>query len=80
MDDRAEQVSHQLCGLDSDWEAEFARVAEQHPNVISYVKNQGLGLEIPYKDGSTARSYVPDFIVQIDDGTVRTIRFISSSR
>ena len=54
--------------LDSDWEAEFARVAEQHPNVISYVKNQGLGLEIPYKDGSTARSYIPDFIVQVDDG------------
>jgi len=54
--------------LGSDWEAEFARVAEQHPNVISYVKNQGLGLEIPYKDGSMARIYVPDFIVQIDDG------------
>ena len=54
--------------LDSDWEAEFARVAEQHPNVISYVKNQGLGLEIPYKDGSTARDYVPDFIVRLDDG------------
>ena len=54
--------------LDSDWEAEFARVAEQHPNVISYVKNQGLGLEVPYKDGSMARAYIPDFIVQIDDG------------
>ena len=54
--------------LDSDWEAEFARVAEQNPSVMSYVKNQGLGLEIPYKDGSTARSYIPDFIVQIDDG------------
>lgn len=54
--------------LDSDWEAEFARVAEQHERVISYVKNQGLGLEIPYKDGSTARTYIPDFIVQIDDG------------
>ena len=54
--------------LDSDWEAEFARVAEQHSSVISYVKNQGLGLEIPYKDGSMARAYIPDFIVQIDDG------------
>ena len=54
--------------LDSDWEAELARVAEQHPRVICYVKNQGLGLEIPYKDGSMARSYIPDFIVQIDDG------------
>ena len=54
--------------LDSDWEAEFARVAQQSSNVISYVKNQGLGLEIPYKDGTTARAYIPDFIVQIDDG------------
>ena len=54
--------------LDNDWEAELARVAEQNPNVISYVKNQGLGFEIPYKDGSTARAYIPDFIVQIDDG------------
>ncbi|GJL98771.1 MAG: restriction endonuclease [Methyloligella sp.] len=53
---------------DSDWEAEFARVAEQHPNVISYVKNQGLGLEVPYKDGVMSRIYIPDFIVQIDDG------------
>lgn len=54
--------------LDSDWEAEFARVAEQHPKVVGYVKNQGLGLEVPYKDGSSARVYLPDFVVQIDDG------------
>ncbi|MEL6709369.1 MAG: DEAD/DEAH box helicase family protein [Pseudomonadota bacterium] len=53
---------------DSDWEAEFSRVAENHPKVISYVKNQGLGFTVPYKDGDTAREYVPDFIVQIDDG------------
>lgn len=59
-------VNYVVC--DSDWEAEFARVAEQHPRVISYVKNQGLGLEVPYKDGSTARRYLPDFIVRIDDG------------
>ena len=54
--------------LDSAWEAEFARVVEDHPRVISYIKNQGLGLEVPYKDGSTARIYLPDFIVRIDDG------------
>ena len=53
---------------DSGWEAEFARAAEAHPRVISYVKNQGLGLEVPYKDGAVARLYVPDFIVNIDDG------------
>ena len=50
--------------------AEFARVAEGHPRVVSYVKNQGLGLEVPYLSGSTPRKYLPDFIVQIDDGSV----------
>ncbi|MBF0184379.1 MAG: hypothetical protein HQM06_08325 [Magnetococcales bacterium] len=53
---------------DSDWEAEFCRVAEAHPLVQAYVKNQGLGLEVPYLMGSTRRKYLPDFIVQIDDG------------
>jgi len=53
---------------DSGWEEQLALAAETHPNVISYVKNQGLGLEIPYKDGSTARTYIPDFIVVVDDG------------
>lgn len=56
---------------DSGWEAEFARAAEAHPRVIAYVKNQGLGLEVPYRDGATAKHYVPDFIVQIDDGKSR---------
>lgn len=53
---------------DSDWEAEFCRVAEAHPKVRSYVKNQNLGLEVPYLMGSTPRKYLPDFIVQVDDG------------
>ena len=54
--------------LDSDWEAEFCRVVEAHPNVIAYVKNHNLGFEAPYKFGSIARTYIPDFIVQVDDG------------
>jgi len=54
--------------LDSDWEAEFCRVAEAHPKVIAYAKNHGLGLEVPYKYGSETRRYLPDFIVQVDDG------------
>jgi type III restriction enzyme len=53
---------------DSDWEAEFCRVAEAHPRVRAYVKNQSLGLEIPYLMGSTPRTYLPDFIVCVDDG------------
>jgi type III restriction enzyme len=54
--------------LDSDWEAEFCRVAEQHPKVIAYTKNHNLGLEVPYRYGSENRKYLPDFIVLIDDG------------
>jgi len=54
--------------LDSDWEAEFCRVAEAHPKVKAYVKNHNLGLEVPYRFGSVMRKYLPDFIVDIDDG------------
>jgi type III restriction enzyme len=53
---------------DSEWEAELARVAEAHPRVLAYVKNQGLGLEVPYRDGAIPRKYLPDFILRIDDG------------
>ena len=54
--------------LDSDWEAEFCRVAESHPKVLAYVKNHNLGLEVPYRFGSVMRKYLPDFIVLVDDG------------
>ena len=45
--------------LDSDWEAEFCRVAERHPRVTTYVKNHALGFEIPYRRGSQPRKYLP---------------------
>jgi type III restriction enzyme len=54
--------------LDSEWEAEFCRVAESHPRVKAYVKNHNLGLEVPYRYGSEVRKYRPDFIVLVDDG------------
>ena len=54
--------------LDSDWEGEFCRVAESHPRVLAYAKNHNLGLEVPYRFGSANRIYIPDFIVQVDDG------------
>jgi type III restriction enzyme len=65
-DPRKSHINWVIC--DSDWEAEFARVAETHPRVISYVKNQNLGFEVPYVMGGTKKKYIPDFIVQIDDG------------
>jgi type III restriction enzyme len=54
--------------LDSGWEGELCHVVESHLRVRAYVKNQGLGLEVPYRYGSDSRIYIPDFIVCIDDG------------
>jgi len=65
-DPRRCHINYVVC--DSDWEAEFCRVAEDHPAVLAYAKNQGLGLEVPYQFGSTQRRYLPDFIVRVDDG------------
>jgi type III restriction enzyme len=59
-------VNYAVC--DSDWEAEFCRVVERHPRVLAYVKNQGLGFEVPYRWGSLVRRYWPDFLVRVDDG------------
>jgi type III restriction enzyme len=53
---------------DSAWELELARVVEAHPRVLAYVKNQGLQLTVPYRDGGNPKKYLPDFIVQVDDG------------
>jgi len=58
--------------LDSDWEAEFCRVVEDHPSVLAYVKNHNLGLEIPYNQGAQPHKYFPDFIVVVDDGKGET--------
>jgi type III restriction enzyme len=67
------EASAQHCHLnwlimDSDWEAEFCRAAEAHPQVRSYVKNHNLGFEVPYLVGATTHQYRPDFILKVDDG------------
>ena len=65
-DPRRCHVNWAIC--DSDWEPQLCRVVEDHPRVRAYVKNQSLGFEVPYLLGSTPKRYLPDFIVQIDDG------------
>ncbi len=67
------QTDHRRCHInwvvcDSDWEAEFCRAAEANPRVRAYVKNQGLGFEVPYLLGAAPKKYLPDFIVRVDDG------------
>ncbi|QTL03948.1 DEAD/DEAH box helicase family protein [Aquabacter sp. L1I39] len=54
--------------IDSDWEAEFCRVADRHPRVLAWVKNHNLGFEVPYRAAGEVRRYRPDFIVRLDDG------------
>jgi type III restriction enzyme len=66
------QTDSQKCHLnwaiaDSDWELEFCRIVESHPRVTAYVKNHGLGFEVPYRMGSVSRIYIPDFILLVDD-------------
>ena len=54
--------------LDGDWEKEFCDVVQGHPRVLAYVKNHGLSFEVPYHLAGVKRTYVPDFIVVLDDG------------
>jgi len=54
--------------LDSTWEGAFCRVAEAHPKVLAYVKNQNMGFEVPYRHLAENKRYIPDFILLVDDG------------
>lgn len=73
-DPQKSQVSHVV--LDSEWEAELARVLEQHPRVIAYVKNQGLQFEVPYRFNAVVRRYLPDFIVRLDVGAAEPLNLV----
>jgi len=67
-DEKRSQVNLAVC--DSSWERGFCRVVETHPRVEAYVKNAGLGFEVPYRLAGESRRYLPDFIVRVrdDDG------------
>ncbi|SDL48234.1 BPTD_3080 family restriction endonuclease [Aliiruegeria lutimaris] len=53
--------------LDSDWEGQLAQILDDHPRVLAYAKNHNLGLEVPYLCSGEPRTYLPDFLVRIDD-------------
>jgi type III restriction enzyme len=52
---------------DSGWETELAAKLEEMEEVVSYVKNQGLNLKIPYTYEGRSANYVPDFLIRIRD-------------
>jgi type III restriction enzyme len=49
------------------WESELAAKLETMPEVVSYAKNQGLQLKIPYSYEGRAANYVPDFLIRLRD-------------
>ena len=57
-----------LAACDSGWEADFCHLVEKAFWIRAYVKNQGLGFEVPYRSGTKAGVYRPDFIFLLDDG------------
>jgi type III restriction enzyme len=61
-------ISHVVADTGS-WEQKVAHALERMGEVVSYVKNQGLGQKdftIPYTMNGEERSYYPDFIARVD--------------
>ena len=60
-------LSHAV--VDSGWERTVAHALDESPRVRAWVKNERLGFEIPYRHGGTMHRHVPDFLVELGDGT-----------
>ncbi len=54
--------------VDSGWESKMAQVLEYMDEVLAYVKNDGMGLTIPYTLEGNERTYIPDFLVRVNMG------------
>ena len=54
--------------MDSGWEKYAANVAETHPEVAAWVKNDHLGFEVLYLWNGTKRKYIPDFQLRFNSG------------
>jgi type III restriction enzyme len=60
-------ISHVV--LDSGWEAKLAEVFDNEmEEVIHYAKNFQLAFTIPYTFNGEEKSYLPDYLIHIDDG------------
>ena len=51
--------------FDSGWEREAADLLGSHAAVSAWVKNDRLGLAIPYRKEGISKRYLPDFIVSL---------------
>jgi len=62
---RADRSHLNYIVTDSDWEAKFAQLLDEHLDVLAYTKNQNLGFGVPYSEQGEARTYLPDFLVRL---------------
>lgn len=63
---KTSQISH--CVFDSAWESTESYVIEKNPHVTAWAKNDHLGFEILYVFDGVVRKYLPDFLIQLDNG------------
>jgi type III restriction enzyme len=54
--------------FDLDWERQAGELLDTHPRVRAWVKNDRLGLVVPYRKEGVAKKYLPDFIVKLEGG------------
>lgn len=54
--------------IDSRWEKAAAFCLDMHPGVRAWVKNDHLGFVIPYRSDGAMRKYLPDFVIELNDG------------
>ena len=68
-------VSHVV--EDSGWEGKLAQTLEDMPEVVGYVKNQGLDFTIPYTINGAEKRYHPDFVVRMRvDGQAEPVNLV----
>jgi type III restriction enzyme len=48
----------------------------KHPKVKAYVKNYNLGFEVPYAYQGEQKTYLPDFILLVDDGHGKVLHLV----
>ena len=64
------QRCHLNAGVfDSQWEKAAAFTLDTHEKVRKWVRNDRLGLVIPYRKSGVRHRYLPDFLVVTDDDT-----------
>jgi type III restriction enzyme len=54
--------------FDSDWERQAAELLSSHATIEAWVKNDRLGLVVPYRKDGVAHKYLPDFLVELENG------------